>query len=116
VNIVALENQLVLHTYTEYVFVALVMQHTVHMRHILICDLCGSNIFFTLSLKRHDLKNVERKMCVLIINVYRSSCKVPVTVYRSSCKVAVTVYRSSCKVPVTVYRSSCKVPVTIVRF
>jgi hypothetical protein len=33
-------------TYSRFAFVALVMQHATRMRHIVICDLSGSAIFF----------------------------------------------------------------------
>ena len=53
-------------TYSECVFGALVIQHAKHMRHIVICGLSDSSIFFsTLSHKWHDLRGkvIERKMC-----------------------------------------------------
>ena len=55
-------------TYSECESVALVTQHAIRMRHIVICGLSGSTIFYTLSHKRHDFqkKVTEHKMCVLI--------------------------------------------------
>ena len=58
-------------TYLECVYVALVIQRKMRMRHIVICGLPRSKIFFpTLSHKRHDFwGNVaEYKMCVLIFS------------------------------------------------
>ena len=48
--------------------VALVIQHAMRLRNIVICVLPRSIIFSTLSQKRHDLreKGMERKMCVVI--------------------------------------------------
>ena len=50
-------------TYSEWVFVALVIQHAKHMRHIVICVLSCSTIyiFLALSHKRHDFtkRNTE---------------------------------------------------------
>ena len=49
-------------------FVVLGTQHSMGMRHILICSLPGSTIFFHIIHKLHELKKkvVEHKMCVLI--------------------------------------------------
>jgi hypothetical protein len=51
-------------TYSEGAFVALVTQHAMRMRHIVICVLPDSTIFSTLSHERHDLKKkiTEYKM------------------------------------------------------
>jgi len=35
-------------TYYEFVFVALGIQHTVHMHHVVICGLSGSMVFFNI--------------------------------------------------------------------
>ena len=91
-------------TYSEYVSLALVIQHAMCMRHILICCLSGSTIFPTFPHQRHCfIKNVtEYKMCVwfslqllsetflilrrnerdMIKNVHISSFEVPVILVR----------------------------------
>jgi len=58
-------------TYCECGFVALGIQHATHMRHIIICDLHHSTIFFSHYLINGTIleKTVaEHKMCVLIFS------------------------------------------------
>jgi hypothetical protein len=59
-------------TYSECVFVALVIQHAMGMRRAVICGLPGTIIFFsTFSHKRQDFRKkkfIERKMCVLSLS------------------------------------------------
>ena len=50
-------------------FVALVIQHAVHARRIVICVLPGSIIFFHISHTRHDFRKqniIENKLCVWV--------------------------------------------------
>ena len=43
-------------TYTEFVFVALGIQHAMRMGHVAICGLPRSTEFFHIISKRHDFK------------------------------------------------------------
>ena len=57
-------------TYSQCVFVALGIQHAVHIYHIVICGMSGSTIFF-LIISQAALfwgGDPENKMCVLIFS------------------------------------------------
>jgi len=60
-------------TYCECVFVALVIQHEMHMRHVTICGLPRCTRFSTLSHKQHDFRKkvIEHKMCISISSTKR---------------------------------------------
>ena len=55
-------------TYCECVFVALSIQHAMRMRHVSICGLSGSTIFFHINKRHHFRKKtpLNKKMCILI--------------------------------------------------
>jgi len=59
-------------TYSESMFVALVIQHVMRMRPVLVSCLASPTLhhFSTLSLKRHDFQNkiFEHAKCVLILS------------------------------------------------
>ena len=56
-------------TCSDYVFVALGIQHVTRIRHIFICGLSGCTIILTASHKRHDLrKKLLNLKCVLIFS------------------------------------------------
>jgi hypothetical protein len=76
-------------TYSECMFVALVMQHAMRMRHIVICDLPSSTIFF------HII--VTNKMCVLI---YYTTLSEILHIIRTEQNMIKNGYLSSHKVPV----------------
>jgi len=45
------------------VFVALIIQHSMRMRHIAICDLSGSTTFFRI-IASQKIKKIEHMKCV----------------------------------------------------
>jgi len=105
VNIVAVEKHCVF-TYSEFEFIYLVIRHEVRMRHIVICGLYGSTIFFfTLSHKRHNIReiNLLNTKCVFS----KSSTNLSETFF-----ILRTIQRYIR--PVNVHRASCKVPVVLV--
>jgi len=53
----------------ESVFVALVIQYEMQVRHIVICGLPGSTIFFHIisQMTRHSKTSIEQKMCVVTL-------------------------------------------------
>jgi hypothetical protein len=51
----------IIFTNSDYVFIALGIQHAVRMRHIVICGLAGSKSFYHISHKRHGLKKTYWK-------------------------------------------------------
>ena len=54
-TIVAAEEQFL--TYSQCLFVDLVIQHAMYMSHIVMCSVCGSALYFsTLCHKRHDFR------------------------------------------------------------
>ena len=54
--------------YSEGVFVALVIQHAMRMRHVVICVCSAARYFSSLSHKLHDFREkiIEHGTCVLI--------------------------------------------------
>jgi hypothetical protein len=56
-------------TYSEYMFVALGIQHAIHTHHTIFCGLPSLLDFSTLPHKWQDLqKSIEQKKCVLIFS------------------------------------------------
>jgi hypothetical protein len=55
-------------TYSECVFVALGIQHSMRLRYVVIYGLCGFTVFFYILHKQHDFrkKKMEYEVCVLI--------------------------------------------------
>ena len=93
-------------TYSECVFVALVIQYEMHMCHVVIFGLPALRYFLTLSLNCKDFlkKVIEPKMCGLIFFT---------TLFPEIFLIIKRIRRDVTKI---VYLSSCKIPVSLVRF
>jgi hypothetical protein len=97
-------------TYSECMFVALGIQHTMRMLHTVICNLSGSTIFFhIISQQRHEFwgerqKEREKKKLLLIKYVFSFSIQVLSETFliliRSERDIIKTIYWSSRTVPV----------------
>jgi len=48
-------------TYSEGVFIALGIQYIMRMRHIVVCDLCGSTLFFEINSKKAGFQKKKKK-------------------------------------------------------
>jgi len=62
-------------TYSEYVFVVLGIQHSMRMRHIVICGMFGSTIFFHTIYKGHDFREKKKLLDVHVTCLYVFSLK-----------------------------------------
>jgi hypothetical protein len=73
VTIVAVEKQLSI-MHSECVFVALSIQHTMFMPHVVICCLPGSNVFSHIILQTAGFSKavIEHKTCVSIFSIILS--------------------------------------------
>jgi len=91
-------------TYAVGLSLALVIQRTLRMRHIVICGLRGSTIFFYIisytarfSGKSYWIKNVSwlslQSLSEIMLNVRRNERNVIINVHRSSCKVPINLVR-----------------------
>ena len=93
--------------YSECLFVTLVIQHAMHMRHSVICVLSGSTIFFfsTSPHKRYDCRRkkvIENKyMCFVFFYGFYETFRIP---KRTERDMIANVYWSSCEVPVILVR------------
>jgi len=80
-------------TYSECVYVVVVIQHAMHLRYFVICGLQGSTVFLNIISKRHNFsrkKGIEHKSCVLIFSatfcVTHFHSKMNLTRYDKKCK------------------------------
>ena len=93
-------------THCECVFVALGVRHAMRMRHIAICGLPRSTVFFHII---SQTARFSKKKIIEIIIVFGVSIRLLSQIF-------CILRRNERDVVQTAYRSSCKVPVIIVRF
>jgi len=58
-------------TYSECVFIVVVIRHAMHLGHFFVCGLPGSTVFFSTLSQNGAIsgkKVIEHKMCVLIFS------------------------------------------------
>ena len=96
-------------TYSECVSVALVIQHSKLMRHIVLSSVAFPSLqyFTTLSHKRHCFLEqfIEHKMCILIFSTNLPETVLILTIIQRD--IIKNVQTSSCKVPVILVGFQC---------
>jgi len=92
--------------YTKCVFVALVIQHAKHMRHIIMSSVpCLALLrLFTLSHRRHEFRGIKSLNIKCVLLFPTSVSKTFLIPSRSQCDTVINVHTHVCNVPLILVR------------